>query len=70
MERQFGGFWGDVCRWENRARAQGWIGRNRGRDNSAARQLLAVRASWELVLRRALGLARDGRDEALEFWYA
>jgi hypothetical protein len=70
VEREFRGLWSDVAHWENRARAQGWSGLERGRDKAAARQLLAVRVSWELVLHRALGRSPTGCEEALEVWYA
>ena len=70
VERAFRGLWGDVARWEARACAAGWVARTRGRDNAAARQLLAVRVSWELVLHRALQPGRTAADEAAEVWYA
>ncbi len=70
VEREFRALWGDVSRWSEKARAQGWIGRNRGRDHAAPRQLLAIRVSWELVLHRALGLDRVSRKAIAGVWYA
>ena len=40
----------DVAGWAAYARYQGWTRELRGEDGSAARQLLAVRAAWELAL--------------------
>ncbi len=45
----------DVAGWAAYARYRGWTKELRGEDGSAARQLLAIRASWELVLYRCLG---------------
>ncbi len=45
----------DVSGWAAYARYRGWTKELRGEDGSAARQLLAIRASWELVLFRCLG---------------
>ncbi|MEE4190768.1 MAG: DUF2309 domain-containing protein [Halieaceae bacterium] len=42
----------DVAGWAAYARYRGWTRELRGEDGSAARQLLAIRAAWELVLFR------------------
>ncbi len=40
----------DVAGWAGYARYRGWTRELRGEEGSAARQLLAIRAAWELVL--------------------
>ncbi len=42
----------DIAGWAAYARYRGWTRELRGEDGSAARQLLAIRAAWELVLYR------------------
>lgn len=53
-----------------RASAIGWTRERRGEDAAAPRQMLALRASWELVLFQSLGLgSQRPRPEEIS-WYA
>ena len=67
----FAALWADARAWEASARDGGWTTERRGVDCSAARQLLAIRVSWELVLQRALGVPAPGVDGGrVEVMYA
>jgi uncharacterized protein YbcC (UPF0753/DUF2309 family) len=48
----------DVAGWAGYARYLGWGAELRGESRSAARQLLAIRAAWELVIFRGLDSAQ------------
>ncbi len=52
LEAYFHRLLADVAGWAAYARYRGWTRELRGEDGSAARQLLAIRAAWELVLFR------------------
>ncbi len=52
----------DVAGWAGYARYRGWTRELRGENGSAARQLLAIRAAWELTLFQSLGDKRLKRD--------
>ncbi len=52
LESYFHRLLADVAGWAAYVRYRGWTREIRGEDGSAARQLLAIRAAWELVLFR------------------
>lgn len=52
LEAYFHRLLSDVAGWAAYARYRGWTRELRGENGSAARQLLAIRAAWELVLFR------------------